>query len=47
MKAGFDLFDENEDKVLDLRETTNYMSSFFKVITSANPVFILLKRQII
>jgi len=38
MKAGFDLFDENEDKVLSFQETTNYMGSFFKIIQTDSPV---------
>jgi Ca2+-binding EF-hand superfamily protein len=37
MKAGFDLFDENEDKVLSFQETVNYMGSFFKVMQTDSP----------
>ena len=38
MKAGFDLFDENDDKVLSFGETIHFMGSFFKVIQTDNPV---------
>jgi len=41
LKSAYDLFDSNQDKILDFNEAIHFMEAFFKIMKSDTPYFLL------